>query len=247
MSSENRVALITGASRGIGNAIARRLAAAGYNLSICGTNPATIEKAADAIRAEAGVEVLARAVDVSDRDAVQDLVTETAKHYGRLDVLVNNAGITRDNISMRMKPEEWQQVIDTNLSSVFFAMQAAIRPMMKAKFGRIINISSVVASMGNPGQLNYCASKGGIDAMTRSLAREIGSRGITVNAVAPGFIATDMTAELGDEAHRALADQIPLGRLGDPEDIAAAVAFLAGDDAGYITGQVLHVNGGMYM
>jgi len=247
MSSENRVALITGASRGIGHAIARRLAAEGYDLSICGTNQATIERAAEAIRAEAGVEILARAVDVSDKDAVQGLVSETAKHYGRLDVLVNNAGITRDNISMRMKPEEWQQVIDTNLSSVFYAMQAALRPMMKAKFGRIINISSVVASMGNPGQLNYCASKGGIDAMTRSLAREIGSRGITVNAVAPGFIATDMTAELGDEAHKALAGQIPLGRLGAPEDIAAAVAFLASDDAGYITGQVLHVNGGMYM
>ncbi len=247
MSSENRVALITGASRGIGHAIARRLAAEGYDLSICGTNQATIERAADAIRAEAGVEILARAVDVSDKDAVQGLVSETAKHYGRLDVLVNNAGITRDNISMRMKPEEWQQVIDTNLSSVFYAMQAALRPMMKAKFGRIINISSVVASMGNPGQLNYCASKGGIDAMTRSLAREIGSRGITVNAVAPGFIATDMTAELGDEAHKSLAGQIPLGRLGAPEDIAAAVAFLASDDAGYITGQVLHVNGGMYM
>lgn len=247
MSSENRVALITGASRGIGHAIARRLAAEGYDLSICGTNQATIERAAEAIRAEAGVEILARAVDVSDKDAVQGLVSETAKHYGRLDVLVNNAGITRDNISMRMKPEEWQQVIDTNLSSVFYAMQAALRPMMKAKFGRIINISSVVASMGNPGQLNYCASKGGIDAMTRSLAREIGSRGITVNAVAPGFIATDMTAELGDEAHKSLAGQIPLGRLGAPEDIAAAVAFLASDDAGYITGQVLHVNGGMYM
>jgi len=146
-----------------------------------------------------------------------------------------------------MKPEEWQQVIDTNLSSVFFAMQAALRPMMKARFGRIINISSVVASMGNPGQLNYCASKGGIDAMTRSLAREIGSRGITVNAVAPGFIATDMTAELGDDAHQELAARIPLGRLGQPEDIAAAVKFLASDEAGYITGQVLHVNGGMLM
>jgi 3-oxoacyl-[acyl-carrier protein] reductase len=242
-----KTALVTGASRGIGYVIAMQLAEAGYNLAICGTTAATIEKAADVISEKTGVEVYAKAVNVSDREAVQAFVQETAKKFGRLDVLVNNAGITRDNLSMRMKPDEWQQVIDTNLSSVFFAMQAALKPMMKARFGRIINISSVVASMGNPGQLNYCASKGGIDAMTRSLAREIGSRGITVNAVAPGFIATDMTAELGDEAQKALADQIPLGRLGQPEDIAAAVVFLAGDGAGYITGQVLHVNGGMHM
>ncbi len=245
--TENRIALVTGASRGIGRVIAEKLAEAGYHLAICGTRPETIEQAADAIRAASGVEVLARAVNVAERDEIQTFVQETAKHYGRLDVLVNNAGITRDNISMRMKPEEWQQVIDTNLSSVFHAMQAALRPMMKARGGRIINISSVVASMGNPGQLNYCASKGGIDAMTRSLAREIGSRGITVNAIAPGFIATDMTAELGEDANRALAEQIPLGRLGQPEDVAAAVVFLAGDGGGYITGQVLHVNGGMYM
>ncbi len=247
MGSDNKVALITGASRGIGNVIANKLAKAGYHLAICGTTITTIESAAEAIRKAAGVEVMARAVNVADKDALQAFVTETAKTFGRLDVLVNNAGITRDNISMRMKADEWQQVIDTNLSSVFFAMQAALRPMMKARFGRIINISSVVASMGNPGQLNYCASKGGIDAMTRSLAREIGSRGITVNAIAPGFIATDMTAELGEDAQKALTDQIPLGRLGQPEDIAAAVEFLAGDGAAYITGQVLHVNGGMHM
>ncbi len=247
MNSANKTALVTGASRGIGNVIARQLAAAGYNLAICGTNTTTIEKAADAVREMHGVEVLARAVNVADRDGLQAFVTETAKTFGRLDVLVNNAGITRDNISMRMKADEWQQVVDTNLSSVFFAMQAALRPMMKARFGRIINISSVVASMGNPGQLNYCASKGGVDAMTRSLAREIGSRGITVNAIAPGFIATDMTADLGDDAQKALTDQIPLGRLGQPEDIAAAVVFLASDAAGYITGHVMHVNGGMYM
>jgi len=244
---EKKVALVTGASRGIGNVIAMQLAEAGYNLAICGTTAATIEKAADAIRQKTGVEVYAQAVNVADKEAVQAFVQDTAKKFGRLDVLVNNAGITRDNLSMRMKTDEWQQVIDTNLSSVFFAMQAALKPMMKARFGRIINVSSVVASMGNPGQLNYCASKGGIDAMTRSLAREIGSRGITVNAVAPGFIATDMTAELGEDAQKALAAQIPLGRLGAPEDIAAAVVFLAGDAAGYITGQVLHVNGGMYM
>lgn len=245
--SDSKVALVTGASRGIGNVVAKQLAAAGYNLAICGTTQATIDKAAEAIRAASGIEVLAKAVDVSDRDQIQGFVTETAKHFGKIDVMVNNAGITRDNLSMRMKEDEWNAVIDTNLSSVFNAMQAALKPMMRARGGRIINISSVVAGMGNPGQLNYCASKGGVEAMTRSLAREVGSRGITVNAIAPGFIATDMTAELGDEAHAKLTGQIPLGRLGEAEDIAAAVVFLAGDGAGYITGQVLHVNGGMHM
>ncbi|NWF37359.1 3-oxoacyl-ACP reductase FabG [Mariprofundus sp. KV] len=245
--SDAKTALVTGASRGIGNVVATQLAAAGYNLAICGTTQATIDKAADAIRAANGVEVLAKAVDVSDREQIQAFVQESAKHFGKIDVLVNNAGITRDNLSMRMKEEEWSAVIDTNLTSVFNAMQAALKPMMRARGGRIINISSVVAGMGNPGQLNYCASKGGVEAMTRSLAREVGSRGITVNAVAPGFIATDMTADLGDDAHAKLTGQIPLGRLGQPEDIAAAVLFLASDAAGYITGQVLHVNGGMYM
>jgi len=243
----NRVALITGASRGIGYAIAEALAANGFSLAICGTRDETIRQAGDKLAAAHAVEVLPAAVDVADREAIQGFVGEVAKHFGRLDVLVNNAGITRDNISMRMKAEEWQAVLDTNLGSVFHASQAAIRPMMKGRFGRIINISSVVAAMGNPGQLNYCASKGGVDAMTRSLAREIGSRNITVNAIAPGFIATDMTAELGEDAHARLSEQIPLGRLGSAEDIAHAVAFLASDGAAYITGQVLHVNGGMYM
>lgn len=245
--TQKRVALVIGASRGIGYAVAARLAADGHNLAICGTREETIRQAADKLSAEFGVEVFPAAVDVSDRDAVQGFIADVVKHFGRLDVLVNNAGITRDNLSMRMKADEWQAVIDTNLGSVFHASQAAIRPMMKGRFGRIINISSVVASMGNPGQMNYCASKGGVDAMTRSLAREIGSRGITVNAVAPGFIATDMTAELGDDAHAKLSEQIPLGRLGSADDIANAVAFLAGDGAAYITGHVLHVNGGMYM
>jgi len=245
--SDVKTALITGASRGIGFVVASKLAEAGYHLAICGTTQATIDKAAEKIRNVSAVEVIAKAVDVSDRDQIQSFVKETAKHFGRLDVLVNNAGITRDNISMRMKAEEWDAVINTNLSSVFNAMQAALRPMMKARGGRMINISSVVAGMGNPGQLNYCASKGGVEAMTRSLAREIGSRNITVNAVAPGFIATDMTAGLGEEAHAQLTARIPLGRLGQAEDIAAAVCFLASDSAGYITGQVLHVNGGMHM
>jgi len=247
MMSDSKTALVTGASRGIGFVVASTLAEAGYNLAICGTRQETIDQAAAKIREASGVEVLAKAVDVADREQIQSFVQETAKHFGKLDVLVNNAGITRDNLSMRMKEDEWNAVIDTNLSSVFNAMQAAIKPMMRARGGRIINISSVVAGMGNPGQLNYCASKGGVEAMTRSLAREIGSRNITVNAVAPGFIATDMTADLGDDAHAKLTSQIPLGRLGDPQDVAAAVAFLASDAAAYITGQVLHVNGGMHM
>jgi 3-oxoacyl-[acyl-carrier protein] reductase len=245
--SDKPVALVTGASRGIGLTIAEAFGEAGYNLSICGTREDTVRAAAERLASAHGVEVLSRAVDVSKRDEIQALVTDTAAHFGRLDVLVNNAGITRDTLTMRMKDEEWQQVIDTNLSSVFHASQAALKPMMKARFGRIINLSSVVASMGNAGQANYCASKGGIDALTRSLAREIGSRGITVNAVAPGFIATDMTAELGEQAKTRLIEQIPLARLGEPRDIAHAVLFLASDQAGYITGQVLHVNGGMYM
>ncbi len=244
---DRSVAIVTGASRGIGFVIARALAGAGYDLAICGTRTETIEQAGNRLADEFGIEVLARAVNVADREQVQAFVQQAAKHFGRLDVLVNNAGITRDTLAMRMKESDWDKVIATNLSSVFHASQAALKPMMRARKGRIINISSVVASMGNPGQLNYCASKGGIDALTRSLAREIGSRGITVNAVAPGFIATDMTAELGEEAQHKLAEQIPLGRLGQAEDVAAAVVFLAGDQAGYITGQVLHVNGGMYM
>ncbi len=245
--SNVKTALVTGASRGIGFVVASQLAEAGYHLAICGTRQTTIDQAAEKIRSASGVDVLSKAVDVSDRDQIQGFVKDTVKHFGSLDVLVNNAGITRDNISMRMKAEEWEAVINTNLSSVFHAMQAALRPMMKARGGRIINISSVVASMGNPGQMNYCASKGGVEAMTRSLAREIGSRNITVNAVAPGFIETDMTADLGEDAHAKLVSQVPLGRLGQPEDIAGAVCFLTSDAAAYITGQVLHVNGGMHM
>ena len=244
--SESKVAIVTGASRGIGLAIAKALGGAGYNLAICATSEASVGGAAEKLSA-LGVEIVAKVVNVADGDALQGFVQEVAKHFGRIDVLVNNPGITRDDLVMRMKGEDWQAVIDTNLSSVFYASQAVLKPMMRAKGGRIINISSVVASAGNPGQMNYCASKGGIDAMTRSLAREVGSRNITVNAVAPGFIATDMTDELGDDAKAALVSQVPLGCLGSPEDIAAAVLFLAGEGGRYVTGQVLHVNGGMYM
>jgi len=244
--SEQKVAIVTGASRGIGFAVAEGLAKAGYNLAICATREATVNASADKLRA-LGAQVLPVVVDVTDGEAVKTFVQAVVKEFGRLDVLVNNAGITKDGLAMRMKADDWQAVIDTNLSSVFYASQAALKPMMKARSGRIINISSVVASMGNPGQLNYCASKGGIDAMTRSLAHEVGSRGITVNAIAPGFIATAMTDELGDDAKANLESRIPLGRLGKPEDIAASVVFLAGEGGSYISGQVLHVNGGMYM
>jgi len=244
--SDKKVAIVTGASRGIGFAIAEAFAKAGYNLAICATREATVNASADKLKA-LGAEVLPVVVDVTDGAAVKTFVQDTVKHFGRLDVLVNNAGITKDGLAMRMKAEDWQAVIDTNLTSVFHASQAVLKPMMKARAGSIINISSVVASMGNPGQLNYCASKGGIDAMTRSMAHEVGSRGITVNAIAPGFIATAMTDELGDDAKSSLESRIPLGRLGAPEDIAAMALFLASDGAAYITGQVMHVNGGMYM
>ncbi|OIO68575.1 MAG: 3-oxoacyl-ACP reductase [Zetaproteobacteria bacterium CG_4_9_14_3_um_filter_49_83] len=244
--TDKRVAIVTGASRGIGFAIAEVLAKAGFNLAICATREATLKQAADALSAH-GAEVFQQVVNVSQQSEVQRFIADTLAHFARIDVLVNNAGITRDNLSMRMKPEEWSSVIETNLSSVFYTSQAVLKPMMKARFGRIINISSVVASSGNPGQINYCAAKGGIDAMTRSLAKEVGSRNITVNAVAPGFIDTDMTQELGDKAKDALSSQIPLGRLGTAEDIASAVLYLALDSGSYVTGQVLHVNGGLYV
>lgn len=244
--SERRVAIVTGASRGIGRAIAEKLAADGFDLAICGTREETIGAAAGEL-GRLGSEVMACAVDVADREAVEGFVKEANSRFNRLDVLVNNAGITRDNLILRMQEDDWKQVIDTNLSSVFFACKAVLRPMMKARFGRIINISSVVAGMGNPGQANYCASKGGVEALTRSLAREVASRNITVNAVAPGFIATDMTAEMTEDARQAMTGAVPLARLGKPEDIAAAVGFLAGEGASYITGQVLHVNGGLYL
>ncbi|MDQ6994277.1 MAG: 3-oxoacyl-ACP reductase FabG [Mariprofundaceae bacterium] len=246
MSDNKPVAIVTGASRGIGFAVAESLAKAGYDLAICATREATVQAAVEKLLTHGG-KVLGHVVNVTDADAVKSFVQGVVKDLGRLDVLVNNAGITRDGLAMRMKTDDWQAVIDTNLSSVFYASQAALKPMMKARSGRIINISSVVASLGNTGQLNYCASKGGIDAMTRSLAQEVGSRNITVNAIAPGFIATDMTDKLSDDVHAALVQKIPLGHLGKPEDIAATAVFLASESASYITGQVLHVNGGMYM
>ncbi|CAN0619329.1 3-oxoacyl-[acyl-carrier-protein] reductase FabG [Burkholderia multivorans] len=243
---DKQVAIVTGASRGIGRAIALELARQGA--TVIGT--ATSEAGAAAITAafaEAGVTGRGAVLNVNDAAAAEALIDSAVKEFGVLNVLVNNAGITQDQLAMRMKDEDWDAVIDTNLKSVFRLSRAVLRPMMKARGGRIINITSVVGSAGNPGQANYAAAKAGVAGMTRALAREIGSRGITVNCVAPGFIDTDMTKTLPEEQQAALKTQIPLGRLGSPEDIAHAVAFLASPQAGYITGTTLHVNGGMYM
>ena len=238
--SEAQIALVTGVSRGIGRAIAVGLAAAGFK--VIGT--ATTEAGAATISA-AGLQGIA--LDVTDGVALNAAIDSIVKQHGGLQVLVNNAGITRDNLSMRMKDDEWDAVHDTNLKAVFRACRAATRPMMKQRYGRIINITSVVGAIGNAGQANYAAAKAGVAGLTRALARELGSRNITVNCVAPGFIATDMTHGLPEAAKAALLTQIPLGRLGAPEEIAHAVVFLASREAGYITGTELHVNGGMHM
>ncbi|MCU6433654.1 3-oxoacyl-ACP reductase FabG [Undibacterium sp. Jales W-56] len=243
----NQVALVTGASRGIGKAIAIALARAGAR--VIGT--ATSESGAAAISeylAELGPDAgKGVAFNVNDVARCTSLVEEIQKEFGSLSILVNNAGITQDQLAMRMKEEEWDSVISTNLSSVGRLSRAVLRGMMKAKHGRIINITSVVGSSGNPGQMNYAAAKAGVAGMSRALAREIGSRNITVNCVAPGFIDTDMTKALTEDQKTAILQQIPLARLGQPEDIAAATLFLASPDAGYITGTTLHVNGGMYL
>ncbi|MGD2082875.1 MAG: 3-oxoacyl-ACP reductase FabG [Chromatiales bacterium] len=244
MKLDNQIALVTGASRGIGRAIALTLADRGAR--VIGT--ATTEAGAEAISgylAAAGGEGMA--LDVTDAASVDAVVKAVGERHGAPTVLVNNAGITRDNLLMRMKDEEWQAIIDTNLSSVFRMTRACLRAMMKARSGRIVNIASVVGATGNAGQCNYAAAKAGMLGFTKSLAREVGSRGITVNAVAPGFIDTDMTRALAEDQRTALLDTIPLGRLGDPGEVASAVAFLASSEAAYITGETLHVNGGMFM
>lgn len=245
-SFEGQVALVTGASRGIGAGIADALAQCGA--TVVGT--ATSESGAEAIEARLQAirpECRGRALDVNDADAVTGLVTEIGTELGAPTILVNNAGITRDQILMRMKEEDWEDILDTDLRSVFRLSKACLRGMMKARGGRIINISSVIAAMGNPGQSNYAAAKAGMIGFSKSLAREIGSRNITVNVVAPGFIDTDMTRALEDSQRESLLKDIPLQRLGEVDDIAAAVLFLASDAAAYITGHTLHVNGGMFM
>ena len=240
-----QVALVTGAARGIGAAIAQELAARGYRVIGTATTDGGAEKISQALSAHEGCRGVN--LNVTDVTAVDALIDSIVKNDGGLHVLVNNAGITRDTLAMRMKDDDWDAVIDTNLKAVFRVSRTAIRPMMKQRFGRIINITSVVGASGNPGQANYAAAKAGVAGMTRALARELGSRGITVNCVAPGFIATDMTAELPEEQKNALKSQIAMGDLGQPSDIAHAVAYLASAGAGYVTGQELHVNGGMYM
>lgn len=243
---QDQIALVTGASRGIGAAIALELGKQGA--TVIGT--ATSQGGADNITValqQAGVKGVGMALDVNDAAQVEAVLKAISEKFGVISVLVNNAGVTRDTLLMRMSEEDWDTVLSTNLKSVFRLSQAVLRPMMKARYGRIINISSVVGHMGNAGQTNYAAAKAGMAGFTKSMAQEVGSRGITVNCVAPGFIDTDMTRELPEEHRNKLLQHIPLGRLGQVEDIAAAVAFLASKRAGYVTGETLHVNGGMYM
>ncbi len=246
MAFDNEIGLVTGASRGIGKAIALELGLRGA--TVVGT--ATSENGAKGITsmlAENNIRGTGMVLNVTDTDSIAAFLKAVQDDYGTPGILVNNAGITRDNLLMRMKDEEWDDVIQTNLTSAFRMSKACLRGMMKAKHGRIITISSVIAATGNPGQANYAATKAGVIGFTKSLAREVGSRGITVNTVAPGFIDTDMTRALPEEQRNRLLEQIPLARLGDVRDIAQAVAFLASNEAGYITGETLHVNGGMYM
>jgi 3-oxoacyl-[acyl-carrier protein] reductase len=243
--SEKKTALVTGASRGIGKAIAEALVQAGFR--VVGT--ATSEKGANAIAenlSALGNDGGGVAMNIGDEESVTTAIKTINDEYGAPLVLVNNAGITRDNIMLRMKADEWNDVINTNLNGLYRVSKACLKGMTKARWGRIINISSVVGSMGNAGQANYAAAKGGVEGFTRALARELGSRSITVNSVAPGFIQTDMTDELDDKQRDAMLSQIPLARLGQPEEVASAVAWLAGDGAGYVTGTTLHVNGGMF-
>jgi 3-oxoacyl-[acyl-carrier protein] reductase len=238
-----KIAIVTGASRGIGRAIAEKLVADGF--FVLGT--ATSDSGAEAISAYLGANGKGLKLNVADAADIDNFIKVTGDDYGTAAVLVNNAGITRDNLLMRMKDEEWDDIISTNLTSVFRMSKAVLRSMMKARYGRIINISSVVGSTGNAGQTNYAAAKAGMVGFAKSMAKEVGSRGITVNTVAPGFIDTDMTKELSDDIKKSLMASIALGRLGQPEEIAHAVSFLASEQASYITGETLHVNGGMYM
>lgn len=243
MAEEKRTALVTGASRGIGRAIAELLSERGWLVAGTATSDAGAAAIEERLSGKGGIGVV---MNVTDADSISAALAQVRERLGEPLLLVNNAGITRDNLMLRMKEAEWDEVIDTNLSSLYRLSRACLKAMTRARFGRIINISSVVGSMGNPGQANYAAAKGGVEAFTRALSREVGSRNITVNAVAPGFIETDMTAELTEAQCAAMLSQVPLGRLGQPQEIAQAVAFLSSDEAAYITGTTLHVNGGMY-
>ncbi|HEY2139046.1 MAG TPA: 3-oxoacyl-[acyl-carrier-protein] reductase [Chthoniobacterales bacterium] len=247
MRFENQVAVVTGSGRGIGHAIALRLAKEGARVASVSRTEANAQKTADEINAARADAAKAYAVDVSDQAAVQKAAAEIFQDFSRVDILVNNAGVTRDGLSMRMSLDDWDTVLNTNLKGAFNFIQAVMRPMIKQRSGRIINISSIAGLTGNAGQANYAASKAGLIGLTKTLARELASRGITVNAVAPGLIETDMTTVLSDEIRQAILQKVPLGKLGEPEDIAAAVAYLASAEAKYITGQVLTVDGGMVM
>lgn len=240
---QGKIALVTGATRGIGKAIAEELAAKGA--FVIGT--ATSEKGAETISAYLGDQGKGLVLNVAVQSSIEAVLEQIKADHGDIDILVNNAGITRDNLLMRMKDDEWFDILQTNLTSVYHLSKAVLRTMMKKRFGRIITIGSVVGSMGNPGQSNYCAAKAGLIGFSKGLAKEVASRGITVNVVAPGFIATDMTEVLTEEQKSGILSNVPAGRLGEPKDIAKAVAFLASDDAGYVTGTTLHVNGGLYM
>lgn len=247
MTAEQRIALVTGGSRGIGRAICVRLARMGLTVGINYVSNPTAADATLQLVQEAGGQGFLAPFNVADTTAVQEQIKNILDTHGRIDILVNNAGITRDGLMARMKEDDWDSVLDTNLKGAFFCSKAVMRSMMKQRWGRIINIASVVGCVGNSGQANYSAAKAGLIGLTKSMARELASRNITVNCVAPGYIITDMTDALGEDIQLALKEQIPLGVLGTPEDVAAAVAFLAGDESTYITGQTLHVNGGMYM
>jgi len=247
MRFENQVAVVTGAGRGIGHAIALRLAKEGARVASVSRTEANAQKTADEINAARADAAKAYAVDVADQAAVQKAAEQIFQDFGRVDILVNNAGVTRDGLSMRMSMEDWDTVLNTNLKGAFHFIQAVMRPMIKQRSGRIINISSIAGLIGNAGQANYAASKAGLIGLTKTLARELASRGITVNAVAPGLIETDMTTVLSEEIRQNILKNVPLGKLGEPEDIAGAVAYLASAEAKYITGQVLTVDGGMVM
>ena len=242
----NRIALVTGASRGIGRACALELAKAGNKVALAARQLDKLEEVAAEIKALGG-EAFVVALDLSSFDSIKEGFSKVAKEFGRIDILVNNAGVTKDNLALRLKPDDWNMVLQTNLSGAFFCIQQVISPMMRERWGRIVNISSVVGQAGNPGQANYVASKAGLLGLTKSLAQELASRNITVNAVAPGFIETDMTNVLKDEQKTRITQNIPMGRICAPEEVAAAVRFLASDEASYITGNVIDVNGGMYM
>ncbi|MGV8844537.1 MAG: 3-oxoacyl-ACP reductase FabG [Pseudomonas sp.] len=246
MSLQGKIALVTGASRGIGQAIALELGRQGAIVIGTATSSAGAERIAETLK-EHGLQGAGLVLDVSNSESVASTLEHIQQHLGQPSILINNAGITRDNLMLRMKDDEWNDVINTNLNGLFRLSKAVLRGMTKARWGRIISIGSVVASMGNAGQANYAASKAGVEGFSRALAREVGSRGITVNVVAPGFIDTDMTRELPDAQRQALLTQIPLGRLGQAEEIAKVVSFLAGDGAAYVTGATIPVNGGMYM